>query len=175
LPDLETAAAKVIAGDIRAFDRIVAATEHELVRLAARLLGNQPDAEDVVQEAYVKAYRALGKGGFEGRSRVRTWLFQIVTHTAIDALRQNARRAPPSDLADESAAPAGQLEGQLALLELSHWLEVLPAEQRAAVVLKSIQGFSSKETADILGCSEGAIEQRLVRARATLRERRGTA
>ena len=173
MPDLEAAVALVIAGDLQAFGRIVEGTSHDLVRLAARLLGNLPDAEDVVQEAYVKAYRALGSGSFEGRSSVRTWLYQIVTRTAIDALRQSARRAVASDHTDTSPTPAGQADAQLALLELSHWLEVLPPEQKAAVVLKSIQGFSSKEAADILGCSEGAIEQRLVRARATLRNRRG--
>ena len=76
---------------------------------------------------------------------------------------------------DELATPAGATpEAHLALVELGEWLEVLPAEQRAVVVLKSVEGFSSKETAEILGCSEGAVEQRLVRARATLRARRGT-
>jgi RNA polymerase sigma-70 factor (ECF subfamily) len=175
LPDLEAAAARVVAGDLQAFGEIVEGTSHELVRLAARLVGSVPDAEDVVQDAYVSAYRALGAGRFDGRSSVKTWLYQIVTHRAIDALRSTARR-PNVALHDELAPATGTTpELQLALMELSEWLECLPAEQRAAVVLKSVQGFSSKETADILGCSEGAVEQRLVRARATLRARRGTA
>lgn len=174
MPDLEAAAARVVAGDLQAFGEIVERTSHELVRLAARLVGSLPDAEDVVQDAYVSAYRALGAGRFDGRSSVKTWLYQIVTHRAIDALRSTARRPIAAAHVDELAPGAGNAEAQLALMELSDWLECLPAEQRAAVVLKSVQGFSSKETADILGCSEGAVEQRLVRARATLRARRGT-
>lgn len=173
--DLEAAAGRVVAGDAQAFGEIVERTSHELVRLAARLVGSMPDAEDVVQDAYVRAYQALAAGRFDGRSSVKTWLYQIVTHRAIDVLRATARRPQASDQLDElSTATAMAPEAHLALLELSEWLEVLPAEQRAAVVLQSVQGFSSKETADILGCSEGAVEQRLVRARATLRARRGT-
>ena len=176
MPDLEAAAARVVAGDVQAFGEIVEGTSQELVRLAARLMGSLPDAEDVVQDAYVRAYRALGAGRFDGRSSVKTWLYQIVTHRAIDALRSTARRPIAVEHLDELAPATGAgPEAHLALMELAEWLEVLPAEQRAAVVLKSVQGFSSKETADILGCSEGAVEQRLVRARAALRARRGTA
>lgn len=166
--------AQVAAGDVQAFGQIVEGTSHELVRLAARLLGNVPDAEDVVQDAYVKAYRALTEGRFDGRAQVKTWLYQIVTRTAIDALRSQARRPASSDQTDEMLATGSSIEAELALRELREWLDVLPPEQRAAVVLQAIQGFSSKETAQMLGCSEGAVEQRLVRARATLRARRGT-
>jgi RNA polymerase sigma-70 factor (ECF subfamily) len=175
LPDLEAAVARVVAGDVQAFGEIVERTSRELVRLAARLMGSLEDGEDVVQDAYVKAYQALSAGRFDGRSGVKTWLYQIVTHRAIDALRSKARRPVATDRVDEAAvATAASPEVQLALVELSEWLEVLPVEQRAAVVLQSVQGFSSQETAAILGCSEGAVEQRLVRARATLRARRGT-
>lgn len=176
MPDLEAAAARVVAGDAQAFGDIVEGTSQGLVRLAARLVGSVPDAEDVVQDAYVSAYRALVAGRFDARSSVKTWLYRIVTHRAIDALRSTARRPVGTDQLDEMAvAPATTPEAHLALVELSQWLEVLPPEQRAAVVLHSVQGFSSHETAEILGCSEGAVEQRLVRARATLRSRRGAA
>jgi len=175
LPDLEAAAARVAAGDVQAFGEIVEGTSRELVRLAARLSGSLPDGEDVVQDAYVRAFRALVAGRFDGRSSVKTWLYQIVTHRAIDGLRSTARSPMPLGHLDELPTPAGATpEAHLALVELGEWLEVLPAEQRAVVVLKSVEGFSSKETAEILGCSEGAVEQRLVRARATLRARRGT-
>lgn len=175
MPDLEAAAARVAAGDVQAFGEIVEGTSRELVRLAARLSGSLPDGEDVVQDAYVRAYRALVAGRFDGRSSVKTWLYQIVTHRAIDGLRSTARSPMPKDHLDELPMPAGATpEAHLALAELGEWLELLPAEQRAVVVLKSVEGFSSKEAAEILGCSEGAVEQRLVRARATLRARRGT-
>lgn len=174
MPDLEAAVARVVVGDVEAFGQIVQETSHELVRLAARLLGSVPDAEDVVQDAYVKAYRALTGGRFDGRAQIKTWLYQIVTRTAIDALRSQARRPISSDHTDEITGDGASAEVQLALRELSEWLDVLPPDQRAAVVLQAIQGFSSKEAAELLGCSEGAVEQRLVRARTTLRARRGT-
>ena len=176
MPDLEAAAGRVVAGDVQAFGEIVEGTSRGLVRLAARLTGSLPDAEDVVQDAYVRAYGALVGGRFDGRSSVKTWLYQIVTHRAIDALRSMARRPVAALHVDElGAAPGTAPDAHLALVELAEWLEGLPAEQRAAVVLHSVEGFSSKETAEILGCSEGAVEQRLVRARTTLRARRGTA
>jgi RNA polymerase sigma-70 factor (ECF subfamily) len=173
LETLEQAAGRVARGDSAAFQIIVSATSDRLVRLAARLLGNVSDAEDVVQEAYVKAYRALMEGQFDGRSSVATWLYSITTRGAIDALR--SRKSRP--LLDDESHPEpgfdgqGQAEARLAVLELGQLLEGLPAEQRAALVLKSVEGLTTPEIARILDCSEGAVEQRLVRARATLRER----
>jgi RNA polymerase sigma-70 factor (ECF subfamily) len=135
------------------------------------MLGSVADAEDVVQEAYVKAYRALVTGEFDGRANVSTWLFRIVTNQAIDAMRSRARRPKPTDTADESISDLASAEQQLALSELSEWMGELPADQRAALVLKAVEGMTSPEIAEILECSEGAVEQRLVRARAALRKR----
>jgi RNA polymerase sigma-70 factor (ECF subfamily) len=172
LETLEKAARRVANGDSAAFQIIVAGTSDRLVRLAARLLGNISDAEDVVQEAYVKAYRALLANRFDGRSSMTTWLYRIVTRSAIDALRSGKRKkAAAEGLAEASFDGAGQAEARLALSELSHLLEALPEDQRVAIVLKSVEGLSTPEIARILDCSEGAVEQRLVRARAALRER----
>jgi RNA polymerase sigma-70 factor, ECF subfamily len=173
LETLEQAAARVASGDSAAFQTIVSATSDRLVRLGARLLGNVSDAEDVVQEAYVKAYRALLAGQFDGRSSLTTWLYRIVTRGAIDALRAGKRqKTTPSDSLPEAAFDGlGQVEARLAVVELANLLEGLPEEQRVALVLKSVEGLSTPEIASILGCSEGAVEQRLVRARAALRER----
>jgi len=135
------------------------------------MLGNVVDAEDVVQEAYVKAYRALTTGEFDGRANVTTWLYRIVTNQAIDAMRGRARRPKPTDTADESISDLASAEQQLALTELSDWMDELPADQRATLVLKAVEGMTSPEIAEILQCSEGAVEQRLVRARAALRKR----
>jgi RNA polymerase sigma-70 factor (ECF subfamily) len=160
-------------GDLGAFREIVLRTQAELVRYAARVLGSLPEAEDVVQEAYVKAHAALARGEFQARSRLRTWLYGIVTHGAIDALRGGRRRrALQQRAASEAATEHGpRAEARLALQELQDWLEGLPPEQRTALVLKVIEGHSSREVAEILGCSEGAVEQRLVRARAALAAR----
>jgi len=171
LDNLTEAVTRVRSGDAPAFQRIVDATSTRLVRLAARMLGSVVDAEDVVQEAYVKAYRALMTGEFDGRANVTTWLYRIVTNQAIDAMRSRARRPRPTDTADESISDLASAEQQLALTELSDWMEELPADQRAALVLKAVEGLTSPEIAEVLQCSEGAVEQRLVRARAALRKR----
>lgn len=135
------------------------------------MLGSVVEAEDVVQEAYVKAYRALSTGEFDGRANVSTWLYRVVTNQAIDAMRGRARRPKPTDTADESTSDLASAEQKVALAELSDWMRDLPPDQRAALVLKAVEGLTSPEIAEILQCSEGAVEQRLVRARAALRKR----
>lgn len=162
-------------GDVDAFEPLVVATSAELVRLSARILGNMADAEDVVQESYVKAFAALVEGQFDGRSSVKTWLYRIVTHASIDALRRSGRRERVTDAAASAEWVSGEVaEARLALAELADWLAALPGEQRATLVLKAVEGLSTPEVAEIMQCSEGAVEQRLVRARTTLREKRGT-
>jgi RNA polymerase sigma-70 factor (ECF subfamily) len=174
LDPLEQAARRVSAGDASAFEAIVNATADPLVRLGARMLGSVADAEDVVQEAFVKAYRSLSAGQFDFRSSIRTWLHRIVVHSAIDALRARSRHKPVADAPEPSVDGLALAEARLALGELADWLDVLPPEQRAAIVLKAVEGLTTPEIADILECSEGAVEQRLVRARVTLREKRST-
>jgi RNA polymerase sigma-70 factor (ECF subfamily) len=131
----------------------------------------------VVQEAYVKAYRALAAGQFDRRSSVKTWLYRIVTHATIDAARTRARRPESSDTAAIESCWAGpeQADARLALAELDDLIADLPPDQRAAITLKAVEGCSSAEVAEILECSEGAVEQLLVRARHTLRSKRSTA
>jgi len=170
---LEKAVDRVLSGDRSAFQQIVDATSQKLVRLGARIMGNQADAEDVVQEAYVKAYRALTAGEFDRRASVNTWLYRIVVNGAIDAKRSRTRRAESSDeQVDPGWDGAARAEARLALSELDDWLQALPAEQRAALVLQSMEGLNNTEIAQVMGVSEGAVEQRLVRARATLRQKR---
>jgi len=173
LKTLEEAAERLAAGEGSAFEEIVNATSSKLVRLSARMLGNVADAEDVVQEAYMKAYQALVGGQFDRRSRVETWLYRIVVNATIDAKRKRKRTAT-EELGDVEAPAGSSAEATVALHELADWLGQLPEEQQAALVLKSVEGLSSAEVAQILECSEGAVEQRLVRARATLRERSGS-
>jgi RNA polymerase sigma-70 factor (ECF subfamily) len=174
LDTLEKAVDRVLAGDRAAFQQIVDGTSQKLVRLGARIMGNRADAEDVVQEAYVKAYRALTSGAFDRRSSASTWLYRIVVNGAIDAKRSRTRRRETSD--DVQVEPgwdgAAFAEARVALTELDEWLAALPAEQRAALVLQSMEGLNNSEIAQVLGVSEGAVEQRLVRARAALRSRR---
>jgi RNA polymerase sigma-70 factor (ECF subfamily) len=171
--ELEEACMRVAQGEASAFAAIVRGTEAQLYRMAARMLADDGEAEDVVQAAYLSAYRALVAGQFDRRAGVMTWLYRIVTNAAIDALR--ARRARHAlavqdvDMESQGSADAALL--RVALRELAQWLDELPPEQRVAVILKEMEGMTSGEIARVLECSEGAIEQRLVRARATLRER----
>jgi RNA polymerase sigma-70 factor (ECF subfamily) len=154
------------------FDQIVRETMPALYRLAARVTGSFQEAEDVVQDGYLRAWAALGRGQFEGRAEIETWLYRIVTNCAIDALRARQRRGRFAATLPEQVAAAGQsAEVGAALRELASWLEALPPDQRAAVVLKDMEGLTSAEIATILGCSEGAVEQKLGRGRATLRQR----
>ena len=172
--DLQKVAAAVAAGDPSAFPRLVEATQERLVRLSARLLGSVAEAEDVVQEAYLRAYRALVAGRFDGRASVATWLHRIVVNATLDAKRARKNAPPPTEAAPETGfdgAPA--TEARVALRELAAWLGALPEEQQVVLVLKAVEDLSSAEIAEIVGCSEGAVEQRLVRARATLRKMEG--
>lgn len=173
-PDLALAARRVQRGDPTAFRIIVVHTQGRLYRLAARIMGSTADAEDVMQEAYVKAYRALAEGRFGERSGLQTWLRRVVTNTCIDALRRRAARpvADESARTDDAMADGVDVEAHLALRDLSGWLADLPPEQRAAIVLCALEGLTTPEAAEALGCTVGAVEQRLVRARATLRRKR---
>jgi RNA polymerase sigma-70 factor, ECF subfamily len=173
LDTLEKAVDRVLGGDRSAFQQIVDSTSQKLVRLGARIMGNRADAEDVVQEAYVKAYRALVSGEFDRRSSAATWLYRIVVNGAIDQKRTRSRRREATDeLVDPGWDGAAFAEARLALSELDDWLSALPAEQRAVLVLQSMEGLNNAEIAKVMGVSEGAVEQRLVRARATLRQKR---
>lgn len=137
------------------------------------MLGNVSDAEDLVQEAFVKAHAAIVVGQYDGRASVSTWMHRIVCNLAIDQLRAGRRRGRAVEATDEMVVDDSlSAESHLALQELEGWLGELPPEQRAALVLSTMEGHSNAEIAAMLECSEGAVEQRLVRARAALRERR---
>ncbi|HEX3596875.1 MAG TPA: RNA polymerase sigma factor [Polyangiaceae bacterium] len=172
MDNLDEAVERVLSGDTAAFQRIVEATSGRLVRLSARIVGNVADAEDVVQEAYVKAYKSLVAGQFDRRSRVETWLYRIVVNGSIDAKRARARGAVPTDtIAEMGWDGAANAEARVALAELADLLSELPPDQRAALVLKSVEGFSAAEIAELMGRAEGAVEQLLVRARAGLKKK----
>ncbi|MFS8067577.1 MAG: RNA polymerase sigma factor [Byssovorax sp.] len=165
---------RVAAGEPAAFAAIVVATTPRLHRLAARIMADADEAEDVLQEAYLRAFDALVDRRFDGRSGAYTWLYRIVTNAAVDALRSRRRRTRRLDPDGELDSPVDgeeRLAARAALRELGALLDDLPSEQRTAVVLKELEGLSSNEVAEVMDCSVGAVEQRLVRARAALRRR----
>ena len=153
------------------FNALVAETAPRLFRLAARLLGSQADAEDVLQESYVRAFDAWRQGGFQQRATGMTWLYRIVTHVALNHLRARTRKDARDAAYGASGPDALQaLETNAELRQLATWLDLLPEEQRTALVLKELEGLSAPEVAQVLGCSVGAVEQRVHRARTTLRK-----
>jgi RNA polymerase sigma-70 factor (ECF subfamily) len=171
LDPLDEAATRVLNGDDSAFEAIVEATSPRLVRLAARIMGSLEEGEDVVQEAYLRAYRSLADRSFDRRARVETWLRRITTNAALDALRSRRRR-PAASPEEPVGVDGAAAEARVALGELGVWLRDLPPDQRVALTLKAVEGMSSGEVAGAMGVSEGAVEQLLVRARAALRKKR---
>lgn len=168
--DLDEAARRAARGDARAFRVLVEATTARLYRLALRMTADPDDARDVLQDAYVRAHGALEAGHFKGESHVETWLYRIVLNTALNHRRGRSRRARLSQ-PDRAAPPSPETTTEVA--KVMALVRELPPDQRAALVLKELEGHSAAEIGVIVGCSEGAVEQRLLRAREALRRRLG--
>jgi len=157
-------------GDHRAFAAIVDRYDRQLRALAYRLLGDRDRMDDVLQEAYVKAFRALP--GFRGDAALSTWLHRIVYNACLDDLRRRRHVIPVAG--DEQAQEAawsrpGPAEVVAERQELADALATLPVDQRAAVLLVDAYGFDYGEAAEILAVRTGTIASRLSRARSTLR------
>jgi len=171
--DLVTAAK---AGDRRAFDDIVRATYAETYTLAYRLTGNEEDARDVVQEAYLRAYRSLKS--FREEAQFTTWLYRITANCAATHMgRSNRHRHDDIDdrldliddrpESDPEQRAYARVLGDHLTVELGH----LPPRLRAVVVLRDVYDLSHEAIAKELGITEGAAKVRLHRARRQLRER----
>ena len=170
-------------GDLEAFNVIVERYQSQVFNLAARILGNRASAEDVVQEAFISAHKAIGR--FRGGS-LRAWLLRIVSNASLDHIRTLRRRREESlDQAelDVGFQPPSRGEGpdqQAIRMELGAELQraiiSLPPDQRAVLVLVDVQGLSYEEAAQSVGVSVGTVKSRLsrarVRARDYLRQRR---
>ena len=157
------------AGDHVAFRDLVRHYDPGLRSLAFRLLGDAGRMDDVLQDAYVKAYRNLGT--FRGESSVRTWMYRITYNACLDDLRRRSRvRDLPMDAAPDRPA-AGPDPGERAVLRsgLAAALSGLPPDQRAAVMLVDAEGFDYAAAGKVLGVAEGTVASRVSRARAALR------
>lgn len=173
---------KLRAGDRAEFARLVD-TYYELIyRLATRMVGNDQDAEDLLQETFIKAYRYLDR--FDGRSSLSTWLYRIATNEALMFLRRKRPESvsveepmdgevddqEPLQIVDFCCMPEEELMSSEAESELDRAIDRLPASLRIVFVLRDIQGLSTRETGDILNISEVAVKTRLSRARLRLRD-----
>jgi RNA polymerase sigma-70 factor, ECF subfamily len=163
------------AGDAAAFDRLVRRFRPRIYALALHLSGSASDADDIVQDAFVQAYRHLPH--FEGRSHFFTWLYRITVNRALSAQRAQRRGAVPLDDArlqvamkvDAPSDPRLALELRETYAALLEALDGLSSSLKSAVVLTALQGLSYQEAAIILGTSEGAIAVRIHEARQQLR------
>ena len=176
--DLAAIIERARTGDGRAFEDLARREERALYRHAARIVGPGPDAEDVVQDAFISAWRGIRS--FEGTS-FRAWLFRIVTNRALDKMRSRKRRAElplePSEDEEviwaEPAAPGPDLielaASQEALAAVESALEHVPAEQRAALLLRDVEGFAYEEIALMTGVEIGTVKSRIHRARVSVR------
>ncbi len=136
-------------------------------RLAYRLLGDRDRMDDVLQEAYARAFRALPK--FRGRAGIGTWLYRIVYNTCIDELRRSGALKEVS-LDQWPEAPAGRSDSVETRLDLEAALAALPAEHRAVVLLVDADELTYDEAAEVLGIPAGTVASRLSRARDALKE-----
>src|SRR5947207_646537 len=174
--DLADLASAARAGDRAAFEGLVRATYADAYTLAYRLTGSEEDARDVVQDAYLRAYKGLKR--FRGDASFSTWLHRITANCAATYLVK--RRKARHEVLDEEQAPADERpevdpEARAALAfereRLGAALQGLPAQMRAVVVLRDVYDLPHEAIARELGISEGAAKVRLHRARRRLRER----
>ena len=168
-------------GDLRAFDLLVLKYQGRIAALVSRYVSDAGEVEDVTQEAFIKAYRALGK--FRGDSAFYTWLYRIAANAAKNHLVAKGRR-PGADatiedaegfdvvgMLSESASPeALAMGGELAEVVESA-LNALPDELKAALMLREFDGLSYDDIADVLGCPVGTVRSRIFRAREAVDQR----
>lgn len=174
--------ARVQAGDKVAFDWLVLKYQHRIVQLVNRYIKDPSESQDVAQEAFIKAYRALP--AFRGECAFFTWLYRIAINTAKNHLTQRVRRPADDDVALEDAEQmefAGCLrvietpEAILLSEELAETIRVamedLPEDQRTALSLRELEGLSYEEIAEVMQSPVGTVRSRIFRARKAIDER----
>ena len=166
-------------GDEAAFRALVDPLRGPLYAHCHRMLGSAQDAEDAVQDTLLRAWRALPT--FEGRAALRSWLYQIATNTCLTALRKRPRQALPIDHApgdepddrlplhgEPNPTEAEYERQEAAALAMTATLHHLPANQRAALILRDVLGFPAREAASTLGTTVASVNSALQRARGTV-------
>jgi RNA polymerase sigma-70 factor (ECF subfamily) len=174
--------ARLKAGDQAAYTRLVEENASSIYRLALRLMGNEADAEDVLQETFLSAFKSIDR--FEGRSSVSTWLYRIASNAALMRLRRNEPEQVsvdepverddgdpmPRQFFDFCCLPEDDLLREEAREQMKQAIDELPPTLRSVFVLRDIEGLSTAETAEALDLSVSAVKSRLMRARLKLRD-----
>ena len=176
-------------GDREAFDALVAPMRDQLLAHCYRMVGSIHDADDALQDTLVRAWKGLPR--FDGRSEVSTWLYRIATNASFDVISRNARRVLPVDVdsgdSPDAEAPrwiepfahaitpespeAAAIRRESVELAFVTALQILPANQRAVLLLRDVLGFTADDTAAILGATVASVTSSLQRARRNVRER----
>jgi len=167
---------RVQAGDKRAFDLLVRKYQHKIVGVISRYISDWSECQDVAQEAFIRAYRAMA--AFRGDSQFYTWMYKIAINTAKNYLVSQGRRPPTDDIGVEDAV---QLDGgarlkdratperELLRQEIEQTVfatvEQLPEDLRMAITLREVDGLSYEEIAETMNCPIGTVRSRIFRAR----------
>jgi RNA polymerase sigma-70 factor (ECF subfamily) len=168
---------RVQRGDKAAFELLVAKYQRKIVRLISRLIRDPAEVEDVAQEAFIKAYRAIPQ--FRGESAFYTWLYRIAVNSAKNYLASQGRRAPTSTESDAEEAetfseadllrdidtPESVLMSKQIAQTVNAAMAGLPEELRTAISLREIEGLSYEEIAEMMDCPIGTVRSRIFRAR----------
>ncbi len=175
---------RVRAGDKQAFNLLVGRYQYRIQNLVARFIRDPAEQEDVAQEAFIKAYRAIGN--FRGDSAFYTWLYRIAVNTAKNHLVSTGRKPPAQDVDLEETATIGTADGLTelnspeAMLEndelvrtIRRAISELPDELRQAITLREFDGLSYEDIADVMSCPIGTVRSRIFRAREAIEQAMG--
>ena len=171
---------RVISGDTEAFEALVLEHQNKVYSLALRMVGNEEDARDMAQEAFIRAYGSLA--GFRGDSKFSVWLYRLTSNICIDFLRSRGKKRTVSmtwagdegedavelEIPDETWSPESQLERSLTRESVRRGLESLSPQYREILLLREINGLSYAEIAGALSLEEGTVKSRIFRARKKL-------
>ena len=167
---------RVQKGDKHAFDLLVVKYQHKILSIISRYIKDSSEMQDVAQEAFIKAYRAIGN--FRGDSAFYTWIYRIAINTAKNYLVSRGRRPPATDVDAEEAeyfaggesmrdlsSPENQLMKDQLEQTVNKAINDLPEDLRTAVTLREMEGLSYEEIAEVMGCPVGTVRSRIFRAR----------
>jgi RNA polymerase sigma factor (sigma-70 family) len=170
---------RILAGETELFEKLVLENQTGVYNLALRMVGNEEDAFDMAQEAFIRAYNSLDK--FRGDSKFSVWLYRLATNICIDFLRRRKRRQTVSityigdddedeemEIPDHRFSPETELERKELLAAVERGLEQLPPDYRQILVLREINGLSYEEIGQVLSLEEGTVKSRIFRARKKL-------